>query len=356
MGFRLRKLVKNTKTNENRHAIRFLVEPDLRLEAKRIISAAKRSDLAVAFWGREAVQKLGITSNARVICDLESGACNPDEIALLKKLPRVQVRNLRKLHAKVYWTPNEVIVGSANASTNGLGEEDTEGRGTVEAAILTTDLSTLSAVNKWFDHMWAKATPVEDDDIRAARAEFERHRNTRIVRDARSLLTRLRKEPEWFKDRGIHLVAYTSDEGGDDWAIKKNRTERRQRSKSRKTVISAKADIDDLFYQDEIGWPVKPGDIYLDYSISKSKAKATLRGIYQILLDDPFVPKGKKPLPRIILVKKLKEVQGIIFSKEEQRELGNAISQYLLSSKVIEDEYGCYIDKPLDALSSYLTL
>lgn len=347
----MRKLVKNTKANENRHEIRFLVEPDLRREAKRIISASKRTDLAVAFWGREAVRKLGITSNARVICDLESGACNPEEIALLKSLPKVQVRNLRKLHAKVYWTPDEVIVGSANASTNGLGEEDAEGRGTVEAAILTTDQSTISAVSRWFNRMWTKATPVDDEDIKAARPAFERHRNTRIVRDAKSLLTRLREEPEWFKDRGIHLVAYTSDEDNDDWAIKKNRSERHRRSKSGNPVSSAKVDIDDLFYQDENGWPVKPGDIYVDYSVNKSKTKATLRGLYQVLLDDPFIPKGKQPLPRIILVKRLKEVPGLIFPKREQRELGNAISRYLLSSKVTEDKYGCYIDKPLDAVS-----
>ena len=75
---------------------------------------------AVAYWGKDATKRTGLAEHpnraeVRVICDLLSGACNPNEIEELTRIG-VQVKTLDRLHAKVWISGHDVIVGSANAS------------------------------------------------------------------------------------------------------------------------------------------------------------------------------------------------------------------------------------------------
>ena len=78
--------------------------------------------------------------NVRIICDLLSGACNPVEIEKLKGLDGVRVRTRDRLHAKVWIGGNDVIVGSANASHNGLpGDDEDAANASIEAAVESHD-------------------------------------------------------------------------------------------------------------------------------------------------------------------------------------------------------------------------
>jgi len=66
-----------------------------------------RADFAVAYWGKGATERLGLDKirkkPVRIICDLWSGACNPNE--LQKLLDRgFKLRTKDRLHAKVYIT------------------------------------------------------------------------------------------------------------------------------------------------------------------------------------------------------------------------------------------------------------
>ncbi|WP_421567060.1 phospholipase D family protein [Ochrobactrum sp. EDr1-4] len=57
--------------------------------------------LAVAFWGSGAIDKLALDKkwkSLRIVCNLDSGACNPDEIERLMKLDNVDVRTDCRLH------------------------------------------------------------------------------------------------------------------------------------------------------------------------------------------------------------------------------------------------------------------
>ena len=74
-------------------------------EVRSLVGEEGELLVAVAYWGDGAVAQTGIAhkENGRVmiLCDLLSGACNPDEIAALRELG-AKVRTLRGMHAKVW--------------------------------------------------------------------------------------------------------------------------------------------------------------------------------------------------------------------------------------------------------------
>jgi hypothetical protein len=79
--------------------------------------------MAVAFWGDGATKGLGLDKKrgevATVICNLKSGGTNPNEIRELWKA-NINPLQCDKLHGKVYLFDDCVIIGSSNASSNGL--------------------------------------------------------------------------------------------------------------------------------------------------------------------------------------------------------------------------------------------
>ena len=81
--------------------MRFLTGPEIQAEVRRITARTGEVMAAVAYWGTEAAERTGLThvrdaANVRIICDLLSGACNPDEIESLMNLG-VCVRTLDRL-------------------------------------------------------------------------------------------------------------------------------------------------------------------------------------------------------------------------------------------------------------------
>lgn len=90
---------------------------------RAMLATASQAKLAVAFWGRGAIETLGLDRPnlaLEVLCNPDSGACNPDEMRLLLALPNVKLKRHPSLHAKIYWTPGAAVIGSSNASANGL--------------------------------------------------------------------------------------------------------------------------------------------------------------------------------------------------------------------------------------------
>jgi hypothetical protein len=112
----------------------FLRGPDVERRAAELISQAHEVRVAVAYWGsgsfkwfeRFDAESLA-SKDVVIVCDLMSGACNPDEIERLQKtLGKPGVRTRDRLHAKVWLTDRGAIVGSSNVSANGLGFEGDE--------------------------------------------------------------------------------------------------------------------------------------------------------------------------------------------------------------------------------------
>lgn len=200
----------------------FIAGADNTKHIKQLLREKGPINCAVAFWGMGAEDLFGSesrrTGRVRILCNLESGCTNPDVIEKLRKRPGFKVRSTASLHAKVYWTNCSAIVGSANASTNGLALEGGELAGWIEAGVTVNDPNVLRKIEKWFDQRWAKAKDVNKVMLKDARHKWRErpnHRRTtlKVKLDDATLRDRL-------KEREIYLAIYRdppSQEAEEKW-------------------------------------------------------------------------------------------------------------------------------------------
>ena len=165
--------------------MRFLTSHSILEAVKNLVGEEGDLLIAVAYWGDGAVEQTGIAhrgdGRARVLCDLLSGACNPDEIAALLELG-VEVRTLRGMHAKVWANGDHVIVGSANASMNGLGfEANFSLVPNVEAAVQFRDRTIAEQVQEWVDRIWDLASSVNEEMLTYSRGLWRRKQTLRGI-------------------------------------------------------------------------------------------------------------------------------------------------------------------------------
>ncbi len=187
------------------------------LEAiRRLFDAAPSAKIAVAFWGSGAVASLGLDRakfDIDVICNLDSGACNPIEIDRLRHLgPHASVRSDPRLHGKVYWTPDGVVVGSSNASTNGLAVEIGLS-GWAEANIQSNDREIIDATLTWFETRKQKSYEITDRQIVLATQLWnDRCRSApaglKLASDIGAAVRSSPDHPAW---SSIKLAVYTED-------------------------------------------------------------------------------------------------------------------------------------------------
>ncbi|KQY13678.1 phospholipase D family protein [Rhizobium sp. Root482] len=148
-----------------------------------IIRKSAAVKIAVAFWGKGAVEMLGLDRpglRASIVCNLESGACNPTEIKKLLSLSRnVEVRTNARLHAKVYWSADKAVIGSSNASSNGLAVEGSELQGWAEANVLLTDPRILVETDAWFNVLFSESVAVDDTALQRAEENWRKRSKIR---------------------------------------------------------------------------------------------------------------------------------------------------------------------------------
>lgn len=159
--------------------MQLLTEATAPTEIARLLASAHSTKIAVAFWGAGAIDLLGIDktpSRMQVICNLESGACNPNEIRMLRSLPNIDLRTNARLHAKVYWSVQQAVIGSSNASTNGLVVEGQTAQGWAEANILTADPALIKQTGEWFDRLFADSDAVSDEALAKAEGVWSQRR------------------------------------------------------------------------------------------------------------------------------------------------------------------------------------
>lgn len=187
--------------------------------------SGQRWRLAVAFWGTGGADRLGLrgasAKGVQVLCNLESGACNPDEVAALKARG-VRVRTNARLHAKVYTDGHSAIVGSSNASANGLAAARGGPTALIEASLLTTDADVVAEVVDWLERLWnaPESLTVTGPMLREARARWalRPHVASFATRGGRAggLLARCRRSPELFEN--VYAAIYDrglSDDAGE---------------------------------------------------------------------------------------------------------------------------------------------
>ncbi|EHR01242.1 phospholipase D-like domain-containing protein [Bradyrhizobium sp. WSM471] len=140
----------------------FLFGPKILDAINSSVTHAKSAsiDLAVAYWGRGMADELKLLDTAapvRILCDLNSGFCDPDELKRLLRRNNTRIKTRNGLHSKVYLGPHTVVVGSANASNRGLKKLSD-----LEAAI--SDATSVAAARKWFDVLWNEEESLDVDE------------------------------------------------------------------------------------------------------------------------------------------------------------------------------------------------
>lgn len=247
-------------------------------KVRELIGTASSARLAVAFWGAGAISRLGLDRaglNLTVICNLESGACNPAEIRRLLKLgPSVSVLSDPRLHAKVYWTPSGAVVGSSNASTNGLASEADGENGWAEANVLVQQREQLASIEKWFDDRLPHARAISAEDLEHAEHLWEHRRKS---------------APPGIPFTGDLLEAYRSTPGHPSWekvrlAIWTGDLDADAQREAETAVAEGVAPEDWEVYQD---WKedLGAGDWLIDFDLSKPKPRYT--GLWRV--GDPKV-------------------------------------------------------------------
>lgn len=197
----------------------FLSGDAIAAEVRSLIKKSKGPlRIAVAYWGSDSVERVGLSRRGRpetrILCNAHSGVCSPEALNSMIRLPRMEVRSSRRLHAKVYCADDCVIVGSANASANGLGfESEGEVGGLHEAAILSREPNVVAAVVRWFDDLYSLfASEVVDEQlIETIRPIWNAQRRKRsAVSEPNSLdvLEALDRHPGMLRDRGIKVSIY----------------------------------------------------------------------------------------------------------------------------------------------------
>jgi len=168
---------------------------------------------AVAFWGDGAVKELFgkprlMRKDVQIVCDLSMGATSP---RTLKKLGAPNNQNLRHypgLHAKVYRSDVGMVVGSANASNNGIGFMG-EGAGLLESGVfLKPKSATWNQALEWFEEVLSprKTKQIDIDALElcrtrwCARKRAAKRENPPQRKNKPSFLKALRDDPWLFGD------------------------------------------------------------------------------------------------------------------------------------------------------------
>jgi hypothetical protein len=155
--------------------MKFLTGAALTAAIKRLAKAPGEMKIAVAYWGEHGLKLTGINpkrSGLKVVCCLKGGKSDPD---LIKKFGKRAKQN-DQLHAKIIWTPEVAIVSSANASSNGMPEEENSLSGLIEAGVRVSDPEEVLEIGRWVDRLYQKSKVIKPRDLEDARIAREKRK------------------------------------------------------------------------------------------------------------------------------------------------------------------------------------
>lgn len=202
----------NGMTEWKEHMVRLLDEKSVIAPIRRLAKRCRDLRIAVAFWGTDAAKTLSLTGakGGRIICNLESGACNPKEIRKLRALKKFKVKTHAQLHAKIYWSPEAAVIGSSNASANGLVVDADAAKGWREANIWFDQEDELRHVGIHFNSLWKQGKPITNKLLKDADIKWKnRAKTTKVLSiDSKTLLAAFSEDPAAFRDEQIFLAMY----------------------------------------------------------------------------------------------------------------------------------------------------
>ena len=325
--------------------MRFLSGPDIQAQVSQLASRSGDVMAAVAYWGKGAAERTGLTDNdrpagVRVICDLLSGSCNPAEIETLDRLG-VSVRTLDRLHAKVWISGDDVIVGSANASHNGLpGDNDEAANASIEAAVLSRDPRLARQLAAWFEEQWCASSKIEKRHLDQARDMWNRRHRTGGRGFTTPLTEKLLNPDSFDRFAGLRLLAYLGEN-----------VSREAEKFVAQNYGRYFTDEEWRDFGDENPWYERPrsgrdwahpqGTIFADFTCEFEGGEFSFNGFWQIR-DCPSI-KLKKV--RLVLLTRLPHFNGYSFSPEEQEAIARRIREVVAERNHRRDSFESYIDE-----------
>lgn len=256
----------------------FLAGSELSAAIRHVLGGSDRR-CAVAFWGKGSSDLFDRDSSERdlrIVCDISMGGCHPDALRSIGAPDDADVRYYDGLHAKVYLSDRGVVVGSANASDNGVGF-GTKGAVLVEAGTFHAPASQAWAnASDWFEALHPDALQVDAAALERAGRLFRprRARHAPVAGRAGSLLDMIVADPDRFDDIGFVLASTSSSE--------------EERSAARKSAIKAGIDRklvketsdNDMFVgwgkKDVLRWPTTFIELWMPKSRLYLYARTTI--------------------------------------------------------------------------------
>lgn len=257
--------------------------PEAEREIKKLLDAAEWVRIAVPYWGKNAVARLGLdrlrTNNVRIVCNLLSGGCNPGEIKKLKSIIGDNIITNNNIHAKVYLTDKGAVLGSSNASTNGLGIEGSKSEVLNEMNIKIENVDKIEYLENWYNYIESNSRKITKSDFDTAKFLYGKLKNSFPLKGG-SIVELAASDPSEFEGRDVAVWVWNRPEASDS-AYRHFEIEKQNRKN------------DELTFYEECG-NLKPGSIIIDIDM-KSDPISVL--FFQIIKDYPkreFIKNGKK--------------------------------------------------------------
>lgn len=172
----------------------------------REICAADEVDCAVAFWSgssRDGLFPRWKKQQVRIICDISMGCNSKGSLEAYGAPKNPLLRVWDGLHSKVFISSAGAVIGSANASFNGLGRKDAS-PGNLEAGVFfEADSDGWKAASSFFQTLWDKPAP-DLDQAQLDRAPI-------LARDPGSTISKSGQNSTSVLER---VLAYPSDFDG----------------------------------------------------------------------------------------------------------------------------------------------
>lgn len=320
----------------------FLTQSEITSAIRNLTKRRDKLKVAVAFWGAGSVREAGINARRQdstiVICDLFSGACDPNEIRKLLSIG-VEVRTLDGMHAKVWLSGNFMLVGSANASANGLAFGESQTSKNVEAGVLVESQTSFRRALEWFEELSTKSLLVDDNMVCEAEELWNHNRKNGSRLSTSSLIRRLQDKNYNASIKNARLVVYRPEE-----ISKESERIFEKNVKGKAAYSESDLQYGLPYYEDDSNWDVAPGTVILDFQAAARKV-IKFRRIWQIR-SDPFinVPLPDAPKNRMILCDHKFGLGDVRFPKSDQKQLIKLLRAYLHENGWTEDSHGNLLD------------
>lgn len=314
----------------------FLTGPSLTQAVTQITQTGK-AKLAVAYWGSDACRLLQLPndcSDVEIICDAFSGACNPSTLSELISR-KAQVKYIDGIHAKTYIGENSALIGSANASANGLGQEAEELHTHLETGLITSEEDVIFACKKWFDTLFLAGLDLKTNhlaEIQRRWSDRRRWRPVKVTKTSGALSEVFLRHPDQLKDRRIFVYAYRNGPIPTEVITTYEQS-------SFNNLQPEEHGGYQPFYYGASDWDVRVGDIILDFAFKRTKLHFT--GFWEV--------RGRIEKHQIVAVRIVNHVLSISVTSSD-------LTRLLQATKTVLDRGFLALEKLTDAWEVYYDL